>query len=250
MLAKNYQNINDAAKGLLLESVEIASKAKTDFVVIGGWCSFLRNSNDQIKHPGTRDVDLLFFDGDVIGSLKNVILEFLKHGYLFSAKHDFQLFKKYNIAGKELVFNVDLLHPLETEVKGDLFADHFDLGIYFDDDEEELKKIKSIALPSSKFILSDKLFSKFTIGNSTIPLLDQAGLIFSKCKSVKSEKRQRDSFDIYLALNQPDTHMTIQGLRQCCSKNSVLKKSITDLMEFIKQNSEPTPISRTEECVI
>lgn len=60
MNIKNYHTVNDAAKGLLLESVEIASKAKTEFVVIGGWCSYLRNSNNQIQHPGTRDVDLLF----------------------------------------------------------------------------------------------------------------------------------------------------------------------------------------------
>lgn len=165
-------------------------------------------------------------------------MEFLRHGYLISAKHDFQLFRKYNVAGKELVFNVDLLHPLETEVKGDLFADHFDLGIYFDDDDEELKKVKSIALPSSKFILADKLFSNFSFENSTIPLIDQAGLIFSKSKSLKSEKRQRDSFDIYLALNQPDSHKTIEDLRKCCKNNSVLKKTILDLTDFIENNRQ------------
>lgn len=234
--SKKFRNIKDATKHLLVDAVKITNAVGIEYVVVGGWCPFLRNANQNIKHEGTRDVDLLFFDADVENSLRAVVGNFLKNGYLISAKHDFQLFKKYRVNDRELVFNIDLLHPLEGTVQGSLFSDHFDLGIYFDDDDEEQKKVKSIALPSSKFIFTKKLFSSFFLDGVEIPLIDHAGLVFSKCKSIRNEKRQRDSFDIYLTLNQPENNETIQVLKRCCSENSTLKDSINDLISFVSQN--------------
>ena len=129
----------------------------------------------------------------------------LDSGFLVSAKHDFQLLKAVAVGDHQLVFNIDFLHPSETEHSPKLFVDQLALGVL----ERPLgpeKATKSIALPSSAmffqkpFIESYKLKSPGSSDTIDIPVLSLEGCVLSKCVSVSSAKRHRDAFDIYLAL--------------------------------------------------
>lgn len=215
---KQLNSMLEGAEQLLCDTATILNKSKLNYIIIGGWSSYLLNKNEKIKHPGTKDVDILFEDSTIKCTLTEIIKMFLDNKFLVSAKHDFQLFKIYTIRGKEFVYNIDLLHPSESRNNPQMFVDHLDLDI-LDYDNISNKQIKSIVLPSSSiffngFIENYKCNFFEDEEHSEIKLLDNAGLILSKCESVSSSKRPRDSFDIYLAFNQPDSDKLINKLKQ------------------------------------
>ena len=76
-------------------------------------------------------------------------------------------------------------------------------------DENDLgdtKSVKSIVLPSSKILFQNVFSNTITVADPItqtsvlIPIITESGCILSKCESVKSDKRKRDAFDIYLSL--------------------------------------------------
>lgn len=204
----NYKSLQEAAKGILCEAVSIAREEEPDFLVIGGWSPFLLNNTD-IRHPGTKDVDLLFRHGHNQGELQPVIDAFLKSGYLSSAKHPFQLLRTAKVRGVDFVFNVDFLHNAPDQKDFDLFVDHLDL----EDEDEEMVwyQYQSIAIPMSKILFEETSFSLIQLeavtpnGNECsfeISLMNELGTLITKTKSMENAKRQRDSFDIMLAILQ------------------------------------------------
>lgn len=205
-----YKSLNAAARGLLGEASAIASGCGKEFAVCGGWSPVLRNST-RVSHPGTRDVDLLFSEGATKESLKDVVSAFLGSGYLVSAKHEFQILRTLNVCGTEFVFNVDLLHPHEGAVTGDLFVDHLSLPIPYEDFKSTYVLMKSIALPNAGFVFDDfitKESLEFLMPDGTtlkqaVPVIDEVGLIATKSKSCMMQKRPRDIFDIFLAISSP-----------------------------------------------
>src|SRR5262249_11315740 len=135
-------------------------------------------------------------------------------GFLLSAKHRFQLLKPLPVCGEELIFNVDLMHPLEAGERPELFRDIMDLGIPDQSEADGMMKMKSICFSASKIIFGEKLWSPFPIpGASALPLMDAAGLILSKCTSVENRKRGRDAFDIYMMLTAEDGDATAAKLK-------------------------------------
>ena len=122
----SYSSEIEASKNLLLDAVLTVEKLGLEYVIIGGWCPYLRNRCSDIIHPGTKDVDILFKDGDIEHSLKPVVESFLNKGYILSAKHKFQLLRIYEIDGHNLVYNIDILHPSETKDAPEMFVDHFE----------------------------------------------------------------------------------------------------------------------------
>ena len=124
----SYKNILDGAKGLLVETILAIEPTGLEYVVVGGWSPFLRNKTSY-SHPGTKDVDILFNDGDVVGKIDKAVESLLSKGFVISAKHDFQLFKKLHVQGKDVIYHVDLLHPQESSNSPELMVDHFDLGL-------------------------------------------------------------------------------------------------------------------------
>jgi hypothetical protein len=253
ILKTEYSDILSASKGLLLESCKLVNTLQEKYVVIGGWSPYLRNDKSYtgISHPGTKDVDLLFFGADAEKQLGQMISLFLKNDYYVSAKHDFQLLRVLKVKDRELVFNIDLLHPVETLLKdkSNMYVDHFDLGIperlLFKD--EPFKQMKSIALPSSKFILEDDCFKTMSIKHDLplggvetvdIPIVDEAGMILSKCKSVSKVKRERDAFDIFLSLKQKGKDNTINKLKTLCNRTNDLKDLVTNLKTFASNESD------------
>jgi len=240
-----YADILDGSKGLLTEAILAIGKTNLKYLIVGGWVPYLRNST-RYDHPGTKDVDILFSDGNIEGKIGRAVGAFLDQGFLVSAKHDFQMFKVFNVAGKEVVYHIDLLHPAETKEKPELMVDHFDLGLTENDMTGGKKIQKSIALPSSKFLFNgfsdnydfEHITSEGHREKITIPLIDWAGLIFSKCKSAQVEKRQRDSYDIFLALKQPGVDETIEKLKKASASIPAVKEIIDSFISFVAQKKD------------
>ena len=205
-----YGSLNAAAKGLLGEATSIATRCGKEFAVVGGWSPVLRNTG-AVSHPGTRDVDLLFSEGATKEALKDVVFAFLDSGYLLSAKHEFQVLRTLRVGGRSFVFNVDLLHPHEGEVKGELCVDQLSFPIPHEDYKSTYVFTKSIALPNAGFVF-DGFVAKETIeflmpdgtkASHAVPVIDEVGLLATKSKSCMVQKRPRDIFDIYLAISSP-----------------------------------------------
>jgi hypothetical protein len=206
----DYNSLNAAAKGLLGEATSIATRCGKEFAVVGGWSPVLRNAAAG-SHPGTRDVDLLFSEGATKEALKDVVSTFLDSGYLLSAKHEFQVLRTLPVGGRSFVFNVDLLHPHEGEVKGELCVDQLSFPIPDEDYKSTYVFTKSIALPNAGFVFDGfvaKESIEFMMPDGTtalqvVPLIDEVGLLATKSKSCMVQKRPRDIFDIYLAISSP-----------------------------------------------
>jgi hypothetical protein len=200
-----YQDLSEAARGVLCDAVSIANEAGQPFVVIGGWSPFLLNSA-PIVHPGTRDVDLLFERGATVGQLEQVVGAFLRRGYLSSAKHSFQLLRPVQVRDREFVFNVDFLHCDAQENASELFADHLVLK-----DGPLLYRYQSILVPLSSLLfekdghLQHRIEGTLPDGREvevTLPLMNELGTLLTKSASMFGVKRPRDAFDIMLAICQ------------------------------------------------
>lgn len=216
-----YKYIQDGSTALLGETCEIMNNAGIDYLIVGGWSPFLLNSS-PLPHPGTKDVDILFKSGTKTGDLESLIKIFLSKGFIVSAKHPFQLLKCMKIDGFELMFNIDLLHPDDQEKKPEMFVDHIDFPVKESSTMRIDYKGKTIVLPKSDFFFDDfitketKTFDLYDGRREIIEfnLLNEAGLILSKSKSVFNEKRTRDAYDIFLAIYQSrDYNRTISQLK-------------------------------------
>ncbi len=199
---------------MLIDAVNCVGGTGHDFAVVGGWSPVLLNSH-TIPHPGTIDADLLFSRGAEEGGLHEVVRALIDTGFHPSAKHAFQLLRVVSVAGQDMVFNVDLLHPSEAITgrpsSADLFVEHIKLEIPWDAIRGERFAAKSIAAPHSGFILDDRryVWEKVYVedldgekSSAEVPVIDELALLVTKSRSVAMPKRPRDSFDIWLAIDQ------------------------------------------------
>ncbi len=236
-----YDSLPEASRGLLCEVVKELELLKVKYVVIGGWCPVLRNRVESIAHPGTKDVDILFEDGFVARQLEPVIKHFRECGFLISAKHDFQLLRILRVKEEKCIFNVDLLHPSESTKAPEMFVHHLDLDIFEDEELKRIKTLGSIVLPASEIIL-EGYFSRVPVSGTlpngrehhgTLSLVDEAGLVLSKCQSMQKQKRERDAFDVYLMLIQKNRRDTISQLAKICRRGRQYKAVFQKGVEFI-----------------
>jgi len=243
--AANYPNLMQANQGILVEACTIMNAAEVEYVVVGGWVPFLRGKDHSLRHPGTHDVDLLF-NGD-FDHVKAAVPKFLGAGYLPSAKHPFQLLKELTVQGTNFVFNVDLMYPAEPSIDDDMLHDIIDLGVRKDDYTLETHIFKSIAFLSADVIFQRKLWSAVTVeatlpdgqqGKCSIPLMDERGLILSKCESVKGVKRGRDAFDIYFTLSGPNSLQIVEGLSKLAGDLLGTTTHLNRLKEFLIQDPD------------
>jgi hypothetical protein len=204
-----FESMEQARLALLCNAVGVASSSGESFAVVGGWSPFLLNST-PIRHPGTADVDLLFAEGVTPGRLKRVYELFLEADYHPSAKHPFQLIQIMKVGREELAFNIDILHPSE-QTRRDLFADHIELPVPITPFLQQNLKMKSIAVPASRFIFAYHRIAIVSVKQTApsgeeigtpVPVIDEAGLIITKSYSFRNPKRNRDLYDIYLAIKQ------------------------------------------------
>ncbi len=201
-------SLEEGAHSLLGECVSILEENRIKYVIIGGWSPFLLNPG-AIRHPGTKDVDILFEDGSTTSSLKEVLNLFVNKGFYYSAKHNFQLLRKYNIQEQPFIYNVDLIHPVESKQSLE-FVDHLNVPVKVSKIVPHSYVLRTISLPGSQVFfdgLSNRRVETFILENGEekeieFTLLNEAGLIISKCKSFNESKRIRDSFDIFIAIHQ------------------------------------------------
>ena len=245
-MKSDYSSIQSAAKGLLGEAIQIVQPLDLNYIVIGGWSPFLLNSG-KISHPGTKDVDLLFSDGIKVGSLEEVVNEFIINGYIVSAKHKFQLLRILRINGIEFVFNIDILHPDDDEIGSDLFVDHVVLPVPIEEFGENRLAVASIVLPDSSFLFDGHFLEyemEFNLPNGNIrslrfPLMDELGLIVTKSLSVNNPKRMRDAFDIYTAIAQCRNYDLLLREFQLIKDNNIeVFQTLYGLQRAIKDNQD------------
>lgn len=211
-----FASLDLACRGLLLTTAALLNEAGIDFVVAGGWVPIILGSpHPRLNHPGTRDVDVLLLDDQSSPLAAARVL--LEAGFRPSAKHEFQLLRNARVedvhgGDRTFVFNIDLMHPKESALRSDMFADILDLGVRDDYDPRGSRYVKSIAFASAAIVSEQRLFERFPVNgtdfdgdsrNVEVPLLNLAALVLSKCESVSVAKRTRDAFDIYFALTGP-----------------------------------------------
>ncbi|MGA6134680.1 hypothetical protein ACPER7_00060 [Acinetobacter dispersus] len=226
--------INDGAKALLKDTASILEKfPEVQYLVIGGWCPVLRNTT-KLNHPGTIDVDILFKESYKENAIQNVIESFLSEGFLPSAKHSFQLLKTYTIKNKEYVYNIDLLHPrmLEESNGQGMFVDHLDLDVPLNEHEAETKKMRSIILPNSKLLFDHNLFSQENINDTVFNLISFEGMFLTKMDSCQKQKRERDSFDIYLGFL--GDNIDINQIMELSKIDNRIEESLSKFKEFLE----------------
>lgn len=206
-------------------------------MVIGGWCPVLRNKSG-VTHPGTLDVDILFKESYQSGSLKSVIESFIESGFMPSAKHPFQLLKSQEINGKRFVYNIDLLHPnmANNSDQIGMFVDHLELDVPINNSEENLKKMMSIVLPNSEILFRENLFDEFTESGETFNLVSFDGMFITKMDSCQKQKRERDSFDIYLAF--VNKGIDVEKINNLAQNDSRIKESLAGFKRHLKKDHE------------
>ena len=229
-------SVLDGAEELLNDSIAALHEASVrDYIVIGGWCPYLRNTS-AIPHPGTLDVDILFKDGSRPGGLRTAIAALRRHGFILSAKHSFQLLLEKLVNGDRLIYNVDLLHPLMSDLDKGMFIDHLELDIPLDDEEKRLKNVTSIVQPNSAVLFDENLFSEFPLGTVTFNLVDFTGSFITKMDSCQKQKRERDAFDLFIALKSGQIEFPI--IKRLRAQNSRINYSINGLLHYLRYNSD------------
>jgi len=117
----SYPNVLEANRGLLLDVCKNLNELQSNYVIVGGWVPYLRTVHETLRHPGTKDVDVLLNDDKQL--LQLAVKSLLGAGYVLSAKHPFQLLRTLKVkegdGDREFVFNVDLMHPAEGAANPD-----------------------------------------------------------------------------------------------------------------------------------
>ena len=229
-------SIEDGSKALLKDAATVLSNfPDINYIVIGGWCPALRNTT-KFRHPGTLDVDLLFKDSYHSGSINGVLKSFLDTGFCPSAKHPFQLMKSQRIMGKDFVFNIDLLHPnmMEDKESIGMFVDHLELDVPLNNTETETKKMKSIVLPNSEVLFREMLYSIEKIDSIEFNLISFDGMFITKMDSCQKQKRERDSFDIYLGFL--GDCIDVARLKKLAENDERIFASLNKFTTFLKNN--------------
>lgn len=232
------KSIRDGALALLKDTTKILSSfPNLEYMVIGGWCPVLRNTS-KIEHPGTLDVDILFKESYKSGYLENVIKSFINTGFMPSAKHHFQLLKLKVINGERVIYNVDILHPNMTEYSDQIwmFVDHLELDVPLNNSEKELKRMMSIVLPNSEILFREGLFDEFSLSGEVFKLVSFLGMFITKMDSCQKQKRERDSFDIYLAFLSDG--IDVNKIETIALGDGRIKKSLESFKQHLNNDSE------------
>jgi hypothetical protein len=194
----NYPDEQQAALGLLGESVKILQQSGIDFVIIGGWIPFLFTPG-QYKHPGTVDVDVVFH-----GKLKREQVEMAgglleQAGYLPAAKNKFQHYRLLKTNSRPIAYHIDFLHRLYAQDQEDFMLVHWNTDF------------QSFAGPGTDviFLFNERTTESFqtTLPNGTTTTVkadfgSEVAVLATKGRSMSSPKRFRDAFDIFLVVYQ------------------------------------------------
>ena len=179
----------------------------------------------------------MFRDAATFGQLEKVIKLFLNKGYLISAKHNFQLLKEIKVGDQRLIFNVDLLHPSESQNKPEMFVDHLTLDIPLKEYQSDKFMLKSIVLLDSAVLFDGYFIQHYCAKiDKSFPLMNEVGCLITKSSSVLNKKRQRDAFDIFLALNKcRDYSNLIENLIKLKKEDRRIYNSLYSIRQAFEQ---------------
>jgi hypothetical protein len=240
-----FQSVDDAARALLLTTCRILDRDGVQYVIAGGWVPYFRGGIPSLTHPGTRDVDVLFKDNTK--QVEQATRALSNAGFVYSGKHDFQLFLPVTVGKQRFIFNVDLMHSAEQHKQPQMFADIFELGVEDAYDPTGKRWVRSIRFLGAEVVFEEALWSNLAVtGTDTagatvevqVPLLDEAALILSKASSIKNEKRPRDAFDIYYVLFGAANFRTVETLRRLATKYPDVSGQLDILLTWITENKD------------
>ena len=241
-----FEDLNHACRGLLVTTAEVLNQSGLRYVIAGGWVPILSEPNHpSLRHPGTRDVDVLMIDE--LDAVRSAAKELLSAGFRPSAKHEFQLLKNASVGEREFVFNIDLMHPYEADGTPEMFSDIFDLGVNDAYDPKGSRFMKSIAFKSAAIVYEEGLFSNVSVEDYdlggeyrtvSVPILSPAAAILSKCESVKTPKRTRDAFDIYYILSGNAGAVHAMELKQLSSAFPQVASQMVHLKDFLERSPD------------
>jgi hypothetical protein len=140
------------------------------------------------------------------------------------------------IRGERLVYNVDLLHPSMGDEDTGMFVDHLDLDVFMDAEERRVKKATSIVLPNSAILFQENLSSKFNFQGINFDLVDFTGMFITKMDSCQKQKRERDSFDIYVGLKS--NLIDFSAITRIRKMNSRIDDSLNLLSDYLTNNNQ------------
>ena len=240
-----FAGLDEACKALLLSTAGILNQTRLRYAIAGGWVPLLLEPNHpDLKHPGTRDVDVLMIDR--IEEVKTAVLALLNHKFRPSAKHEFQLLRDASVGGRDFVFNVDLMHPSEVDSTPQMFHDIFDLGVNDAYDPRGSRFAKSIAFRSVSIVYEQNLFLYESVSglnldhqmtSQKVPILNAPAFILSKCESVSVAKRTRDAFDIYYLLSGVGGTKAADDLLSLTQKFDQVDRQVEKLRVFLMDSS-------------
>lgn len=236
----------EATKGLLLETARALNLSGARYVIVGGWVPVIFGGRPDLKHFGTRDVDVLF-DGE-FSDMNKAAKQLLKAGFLPSAKHDFQLLMPIRVQSQPFVFNVDFMHPAEAQTKPGLMTEVLDLGVddRFDPSGTGKRWVRSVIFKSAPLVFSDRLFRPATVSGkvldgtevtTAITLLTESAFILSKAESVREAKRPRDAFDIYYVVAGPRHDEIRTELTELAVRHQSVVERLTQLADWIEEHA-------------
>lgn len=115
-------------------------------------------------------------------------------------------------------------------------CDHLDLDIPLNDEERRVKHVRSIVLPNSMILFDEELFTRYTLNTATFNLVNFTGMFITKMDSCRKLKRERDSLDLYIALESSGIDFSF--LKRLRETNERVDNSIKELTKFLKQKSD------------
>lgn len=142
-----------------------------------------------------------------------------------------------------MVFNIDLMHPAEND-DAESFHDLFRLSLRDTDGPQGPSYVKSVPFKASGIVADGQHLSWLPVtavlpngetATHSIPLLNNAMLVLSKCESCTKAKRSRDAFDIYFTLTEPGAADTIKTLAALVASNEEAKEEIFILKEALQK---------------
>lgn len=96
--------------------------------------------------------------------------------------------------------------------------------------------MKSIVQPNSVVLFEENLYSPFLLSGVKFNLVDFTGMFITKMDSCRKQKRERDSFDIYVGFKSQLVDLkTLQAIK---SRNNRVAKSLTKFIEFLQESAD------------
>ena len=231
----SIKTINDGAKVIFDEAIDLLSDDLDKVVIIGGWGPFLRNSS---IHPGTKDVDVLFSFDYTKEEVGKVIMRFLDKGYMVSAKHGFQILKPVQVLERRYLYNIDFLHPAIE--RDNIVELHDVINLDVTIDGFIVKTVQTAGILRGDLVFDENLYEPRDINGAKVNLLNDTGVIITKIKSCCTPKRPRDIYDVILAWNA-DTETLKSRLAEMIRRYEIVKTWFKDFSAFGSKNPDFFP---------